>query len=141
MELRRAEAIKIERMIEQESDNFYGWLKTLGVRPVIRALQEKATDIHQETLESLFNKLPELDERQRKVISRMMKSVANQMMHDPINRVKEMAADKNGAEAVDMFTQIFALESRIEQAEAAVIRESEKKTVDIPAFALRPAAL
>lgn len=141
MELRRAEAIKIERMIEQESDNFYGWLKTLGVRPVIRALQEKATDIHQETLESLFNKLPELDERQRKVISRMMKSVANQMMHDPINRVKEMAADKNGAEAVDMFTQIFALESRIEQAEAAVIRESEKKTVDTPAFALRPAAL
>ncbi|CAM4032552.1 glutamyl-tRNA reductase [Saccharibacillus endophyticus] len=141
MELRRSEAIKIERMIEQESDNFYGWLKTLGVRPVIRALQEKATDIHQETLESLFNKLPELDERQRKVISRMMKSVANQMMHDPINRVKEMAADKNGAQAVDMFTQIFALESRIEQAEAAVIRESEKKTVDTPAFALRPAAL
>lgn len=141
MELRRAEAVKIERMIEQESDNFYGWLKTLGVRPVIRALQEKATDIHQETLESLFNKLPELDERQRKVISRLMKSVANQMMHDPINRVKEMAADKNGAEAVDMFTQIFALESRLEQAEEAVTREAEKKTADTPIFALRPAVL
>ncbi|MEJ8303153.1 glutamyl-tRNA reductase [Saccharibacillus sacchari] len=141
MELRRAEALKIERMIRQESDNFYGWLKTLGVRPVIRALQEKATDIHQETLESLFNKLPELDERQRKVIGRLMKSVANQMMHDPINRVKEMAADKNGAEAVDMFTQIFALESRLEQAEEAVTRESEKKTLDTPVFALRPAVL
>ncbi len=141
MELRRAEALKIEKMIAQESDNFYGWLKTLGVRPVIRALQEKANDIHQETLESLFNKLPELDERQRKVISRLMKSVANQMMHDPINRVKEMAADRDGAEAVDMFTKIFALESRLEQAEPAAIQETAKKTADPSVFALRPAVL
>lgn len=141
MELRRAEALKIEKMIVQESDDFYGWLKTLGVRPVIRALQDKASDIHQDTLESLFNKLPELDERQRKVISRLMKSVANQMMHDPINRVKEMAADRDGAEAVEMFTKIFALESRLEQTEAAETPEATKKTADTSVFALRPAVL
>ncbi len=116
LEMRRTEAAKIEHMIEDELSEFYQWLKTMGVRPVIRALQEKAESIHQDTLESLFNKLPELDERQRKVISRLTKSMLNQMMHDPINRVKEMAVQKQGNEALDMFSHIFALEDRLEDA-------------------------
>ncbi|MDP1511362.1 glutamyl-tRNA reductase [Paenibacillus sp. CMAA1739] len=116
LEMRRTEAAKIEHMIEDELSEFYQWLKTMGVRPVIRALQEKAESIHQDTLESLFNKLPELDERQRKVISRLTKSMLNQMMHDPINRVKEMAVQKQGSEALDMFSHIFALEDRLEDA-------------------------
>ena len=112
MAMRRAEAIKIERMIREEMEVFQQWLKTLGVRPVIRALQERGARIHEETLESLFNKLPELDERQRKVISRLTKSIVNQMNHEPINRVKEMAAEKNGAETVELFTRLFALEEQ-----------------------------
>jgi glutamyl-tRNA reductase len=88
----------------------------MGVRPVIRALQEKAESVHQDTLESLFNKLPELDERQRKVISRLTKSMLNQMMHDPINSVKELAVQKQGNEALELFSHIFALEDRLEDA-------------------------
>ncbi|WP_226000660.1 glutamyl-tRNA reductase [Paenibacillus sp. BJ-4] len=116
LEMRRTEATKIEHMIEGELSEFYQWLKTMGVRPVIRALQEKAESVHQDTLESLFNKLPELDERQRKVISRLTKSMLNQMMHDPINRVKELAVQKQGNEALEMFSHIFALEDRLEDA-------------------------
>lgn len=109
-----AEALKIDWMIEEEMGAFANWLQTLGVRPVIRALQEKSTSIHESTMESLFNKLPELDERQRKVIRRLTKSIVNQMMHDPINRIKEMAGEEHGVEALEMFTQIFALEQQLE---------------------------
>ncbi|WP_055105569.1 glutamyl-tRNA reductase [Paenibacillus ihumii] len=114
MEMRRGEALKIDWMIEEEMGAFASWLQTLGVRPVIRALQEKSSSIHESTMESLFNKLPELDERQRKVIRRLTKSIVNQMMHDPINRIKEMAGEERGAEALQMFTQIFALEEQLE---------------------------
>lgn len=114
MEMRRAEAVKIESMIEDEIAAFGTWLQTLGVKPVIRALQEKASDIHQNTLDSLFNKLPELDERQRKVIRRLTKSILNQMLHDPINRIKELAGESQGTKALELFTQIFALEDRLE---------------------------
>ncbi|MBB3131801.1 glutamyl-tRNA reductase [Paenibacillus rhizosphaerae] len=110
LEMRRTEAAKIEVMIEEEKTAFYQWLKTLGIRPAIRALQEKSTAIHEETLESLFNKLPELNDHQRKVIRRLTKSIVNQMMHDPINRLKEMAGGKEGTEALEFFTHIFALE-------------------------------
>ncbi|WP_223068244.1 glutamyl-tRNA reductase [Paenibacillus caui] len=126
LEMRRNEAAKIELMIKQEMDAFAYWLQTLGVKPVIRALQEKATDIHEDTLQSLFNKLPELDERQRTVIRRLTRSIVNQMMHDPINRIKEMAAEKNGAEALDMFSYIFALEEQLAAGneEAQAVKEN-----------------
>ncbi|MNE97466.1 hypothetical protein D3C80_1958230 [compost metagenome] len=38
------------------------------------------------------------------------------MMHDPINRVKELAVQKQGNEALDMFSHIFALEDRLDDA-------------------------
>ncbi|WIM39372.1 glutamyl-tRNA reductase [Paenibacillus sp. PK4536] len=131
MEMRRAESIKIERMIREEVESFNQWLKTLGVRPAIRALQERGADIHAETLESLFNKLPELDERQRKVISRLTKSIVNQMNHEPIHRIKEMAAEKDGAEVLDLFTRIFALEDQLEDA-ADQVNQSEVSKAQSP---------
>ncbi|MCM3785814.1 glutamyl-tRNA reductase [Neobacillus mesonae] len=114
LEMRRVEAAKIDSFIEEEIIEFNQWLKTLGVRPVIRALQEKANSVHEDTLESLFNKLPELDERQRKVIRRLTKSMLNQMTHEPIDRIKEMAVDKNADDALSMFTTIFGLEEELE---------------------------
>lgn len=114
MELRRGEAIKIETMIEHEISAFGNWLQTLGIKPVIQALKSKSTGIHESTLESLFNKLPELDERQRKVIRRLTKSIVNQMLHDPLNAIKELAAEENGPEALEWFTHVFALEQEIE---------------------------
>lgn len=115
LELRRKEADKIEVMIDREIAQFRQWYKTLGVGPIIRAFQEKSDIIHQETMDSLFKKLPELDERERKVIRKLTKSIVNQMMHDPIERVKEMAGEKRGDEAIAMFTKIFALEEMLER--------------------------
>ncbi|AKG35899.1 glutamyl-tRNA reductase [Paenibacillus durus] len=152
MEMRRGEAAKIERLIAEESDNFQHWLKTLGVQPVIRALQEKSSAIHEETLESLFNKLPELDEHQRKIIRRLTKSIVNQMMHDPINVIKEMSGDKNGNEALEFFTKIFALEDRLEpeSEKGSAAPERNRKPADtlsgsgnaaLPKSAFAPASL
>ncbi|MDU5949957.1 MAG: glutamyl-tRNA reductase, partial [Paenibacillus macerans] len=131
LEMRRAEAVKIDKMIEEEMQVFANWLQTLGVKPVIRALQEKAAHIHESTLDSMFNKLPELDERQRKVIRRLTKSILNQMMHDPINRIKEMAGGKQGAEALEMFTQIFALEKHLEAGAAAPAPSGEESAASL----------
>ncbi|WP_308634782.1 glutamyl-tRNA reductase [Paenibacillus silvisoli] len=115
MEQRRAEAAKIETLIADELDAYRSWYKTLGVAPLIRALQDKAADIHEETMDSLANKLPDLSERELKVIRKLTKSIVNQMMHDPILRIKEMAGEKRADEAMDMFVKLFALEETLEQ--------------------------
>lgn len=114
MEQRRKEAEKVEQMIEEEIKAHEYWFKTLHVGPVIRALQDKSRVIHEETLESLFNKLPELNDHERKVIHKLTGSIITQILQDPIARIKEMAAENNGDELVDAFVRIFALEQEAE---------------------------
>jgi glutamyl-tRNA reductase len=113
LEQRRKDAAKIEQMIAQEMTAFGHWYKTLGVSPMIRALQEKSALIHEETMDNLLKKLPDLDEREIKVIRKLTKSMINQMNHDPILRIKEMAGEKQGETALQMFSSIFALEEII----------------------------
>jgi glutamyl-tRNA reductase len=116
---RRKEAVKIEEMIKVEMTAFEQCTKTLGVTPVIQALQSKANLVHEETMESMLKKLPDLDEREIKVIRKLTKSIVNQMLRDPILRVKEMAAERHGDDAVDMFTKLFALEDMLEEQKQA----------------------
>ncbi|WP_341281730.1 glutamyl-tRNA reductase [Paenibacillus sp. FSL H8-0537] len=140
LEQRRKEAAKIETMIAQEMDLFEQWYKTLGVVPLIRALQTKAAEIHEETFNSLTNKLPDLEEHELKVIRKLTKSIVNQMMQDPILRIKEMAGERRADEAMDMFVKLFALEEQLDKsqqaelkAEAAEAAAAKMKNVQSPA--------
>lgn len=128
LEERRKAAVVIERMIDEEMDAFEQWTRTLGVSPLIQALQIKASSIHDETMESLMKKLPDLDERELKVIRKLTKSIVNQMLRDPVIRIKEMAAERDGEEALDYFTKIFALEEQLadqERSEQAAVRQQD----------------
>ncbi|TXK84703.1 glutamyl-tRNA reductase [Paenibacillus sp. N3.4] len=125
---RKKEAAKIEVMIDSEMVAFDQWTKTLGVSPLIQALQTKAGQIHEETMESMLKKLPELDDREIKVIRKLTKSIVNQVLRDPILRIKEMAGERHGDEALELFTKLFALEDTLEQQEQA--QEAERKAVE-----------
>ncbi|MEO3947001.1 glutamyl-tRNA reductase [Gorillibacterium sp. CAU 1737] len=110
LEERKKTAVRIEEMIEEEMRAFAQWLKTLGVGPVIHALQRKSSHIHQDTMDSLMKKLPHLSEHDQTLIYRLTKSIVNQMLRDPITRVKELAGEENGHEAIEQFRKLFALE-------------------------------
>ncbi|CAH1204150.1 Glutamyl-tRNA reductase [Paenibacillus plantiphilus] len=116
LEQRRQEAAKIETFITDELESFRQWYKTLGVVPLIRALQDKAAAIHEETMDSMYKKLPDLDDRERKIIRKLTKSIVNQMMQDPILRIKELAGEKHGDDAMDLFVKLFALEETLAEA-------------------------
>jgi glutamyl-tRNA reductase len=128
---RRKEAVKIEGMIAEGIAAFEQWYKMIGMGPVINALQTKANRIHEDTLESILNKLPELDERQVKVIRKLTKSIVTQMLRDPIQRVKEMAGEKKGDEALELFTQFFALEALLEEKKEAERLETKERSAPV----------
>jgi len=125
---RMHEAEKIAAMIQVEMEAFQQWYRTLGVSPVIRALQMKAAAIHQETMESMLNKLPDLDEHEIKVIRKLSKSIANQILHDPILRIKELAAERSGEDAIKLFTQVFALEEGLANNDASEVNTILEKS-------------
>ncbi|MDQ0208021.1 glutamyl-tRNA reductase [Alkalicoccobacillus murimartini] len=123
---RQKEAEKIELLIEAELVQFNQWLTTLGVVPVITALRSKALAVQADTMESIERKLPHLSERDRKVLRKHTKSIVNQLLRDPITRIKEMAGEGESDESLDLVTKMFALEMELaEQEKQACLRAAE----------------
>lgn len=114
MALREQDAAIIGDMAEEQLGLYNEWIKTLGVVPVISALRQKASKIQRDTMESLERKLPDLSTREKKVISKHTKSIINQMLRDPIHRVKEYPDASNADELIDSFVKIFGIEDEVE---------------------------
>ncbi len=131
LELREQEAEKVREAILDGVISFREWMKALGVIPLISALREKALHIQGETMRSIERKLPDLTERELRVLSKHTKSIVNQLLRDPITRVKELAAGGAREEALEMFTVLFALEEKLEQQEGLAV-EKKKKDVRNP---------
>jgi glutamyl-tRNA reductase len=112
---RQKAAAKIRLMIEKEIVDFKQWLGMLGVVPVISALREKALAIQAETMESLERKLPNLSDRDLKVLNKHTKSIINQLLKDPILQAKELAARPDAEQAMDLFMKIFNIEELVEE--------------------------
>ena len=102
-------------MIEEEIVQYKQWLRMLGVVPVISALREKALNIQSETMKSLERKLPNLSEREIKVLNKHTKSIINQMLKDPILEVKELAGTKDADKNLQFFMDIFNIEDLVEK--------------------------
>lgn len=112
---RERAAKQIAGMIELEAEQFNDWLGTLGVVPVISALREKALGIQAETMESIENKMPDLTDREKKILNKHTKSIINQLLKEPILQAKEMGTAKKSREQLELFMQIFGIEDEVEE--------------------------
>ncbi|UQD52918.1 glutamyl-tRNA reductase [Bacillus methanolicus] len=122
MQERKKAAAHILMMIEGEIVEFKRWLHMLGVVPVISALREKALGIQAETMKSIERKLPNLTEREKKVLNKHTKSIINQLLKDPILQAKELAGQPDADHALDLFIKIFNIEKLVaEQQEAKAV--------------------
>ncbi|MBD1381183.1 glutamyl-tRNA reductase [Metabacillus arenae] len=130
---RKVAAEQIELLIEAEIVTFKQWLGTLGVVPVISALREKALTIQAETMQSIERKLPNLTEREIKLLNKHTKSIINQMLRDPILKVKELAAEEDAEQSLDLFMKIFDIEQAVrelsnhDESEASFIKSNRVK--------------
>lgn len=115
LEARKEAAEEIEIMIEAEIVAFKEWLQTIGVVPVISALRNKALSIQSETMDSIQRKMPDLTDREKKVLNKHTKSIINQMLKQPILQAKEYAAQPNADEQLDMFKEIFGIEEEVQE--------------------------
>lgn len=115
--LREKEANKVTAWIDYEVNTFQEWVHMLGVVPLIQALREKALTIQDEVMQRIERKLPELTEKEKRVLKKQTKSIVNQLLRDPIVRIKELSTAPNQDEIFTLFVQLFALEEYINQEE------------------------
>jgi glutamyl-tRNA reductase len=124
---RAQEAERIAEMISEEVVAFQNWLHTLGVVPLISALREKAFVIHAEAMRKIENKLPDLTERELHIIRKHTRGIINQLLHDPVVRLKELAVQKSGDEVLELFSTIFALEDVVQRRREEAKWEAQKR--------------
>ena len=125
---REKAAAQITDMIGTEVVQFKEWFATLGVVPVISALRKKAATIQEETMASIENKMPNLTDRERKILNKHTKSIINQLLKEPILQVKEMANSPKAREELQLFQQIFGIEDAVndEVIGQQSVKEAEK---------------
>ncbi|NPV26353.1 MAG: glutamyl-tRNA reductase [Firmicutes bacterium] len=107
---RQKEAVKAEKIIQQEIIEFNNWLNSLFVVPTIRALKEKGERIKQTELQRAFNRLGTVSPREEKIIQSLANSIVNQLLHDPVIQLKRYATTHQGHLYTEVLQNLFNLE-------------------------------
>ncbi len=110
MQERQKEAMRAERMVEEEVIKFLSWLSSLEVVPVIRKLQEKAESVRQQELQRSMKYLSSLNDQERAAIERLTRSIAEKLIHDPIIYLKKGVHERDRQKALASISRIFRLE-------------------------------
>lgn len=124
---RRKAAVAAEGIIEEELDEFMRWLSTRFVVPTITGLKKMAEEIKQRELCRAFNRLGDLDDRQRKIISSLANSVVNQLLHNPVIKLKQVALTPEGHLYTEIMQNLFNLEIEGQRTQVKTAPPEKKK--------------
>jgi glutamyl-tRNA reductase len=91
-------AARAAALVEESADEFAGWLAGRGSVQTLRALQAQAEQRRQQRLERLLNRLPDLSQRERELISAMSEQLVTDLLHEPLRALRS-DSDGSGGEA------------------------------------------
>lgn len=107
---RQQEAIKVERIVEEEVVKFEKWLKTLEVVPTIVSLREKADAIIQAEIRKSKPALSSLSPSEKQAIKKLTFSISEKILNDPILFLKRKADRPSLNSFLDVTKQLFNLD-------------------------------
>ncbi|MCX7817414.1 MAG: glutamyl-tRNA reductase [Syntrophales bacterium] len=110
MNIRREEATKAERIVEEEVEKFRKWFNSLDAVPTIVALRRKVESIVEGELARASSWLKSLEEKDRQEVDILIRSIINKVLHDPMVALKEMCYDRAGKPYVAAVRRIFRLQ-------------------------------
>jgi glutamyl-tRNA reductase len=107
---RGQEALKAERIVQEEVIKFGKWLETLEVVPTIISLKAKAEAIRQAELKKSLANLGEFNPEQLKALETLTVSITEKMMNDPILVLKKKADRPTRELYLDVARKLFNLD-------------------------------
>lgn len=107
---RKREAVKAERMVDEEVIKFSEWLRTLDVVPTIVALQDKCEGIRQSELNKTLSSLGNLSPEQRKGLENLTMSMTKKFLNDPIVFLKRKEDRASRNLYLDITRRLFHLD-------------------------------
>lgn len=107
---RKQAAVRAEKIIEEELSEFMRWMGTQFVIPTIAALKQRGEEVKQQELKRAFNRLGQLSEHDRKVVSSLANAIVNQLLHTPLTQLKHYALTHEGHLYTEVLQNLFRLD-------------------------------
>lgn len=106
----------VRTIVAEELAGFTAARRQSQVAPTVVALRAMADDVVDAELARMHGRLPELDERTRGEVTATVRRVVDKLLHAPTVRVKELAAEPNGAAYESALRELFALDPKTVEA-------------------------
>ena len=108
---RTKEVEKAKIYINEAINNYYKWLKSLNIAPVIVGLRNYFEEIMEEEIKRLHLKLKLHNDEDIQKISRALNDYSNKLLHKPITNIKQSALKENKFTLVDAVKILFGLDN------------------------------
>lgn len=95
-------------MINESIDEFVEWLDSTNIDPTIESLNERCDEIREDTLDYIFRKI-NLDNREKKIIEKMMTSALKRLIREPIINLKQTKDKGKREEYMKMVEELFEI--------------------------------
>ncbi|QQE77026.1 glutamyl-tRNA reductase [Alicyclobacillus sp. SO9] len=137
VEERKRQSVIVDDMIQSVLREYSHWLSEQEVVPLITAIRDKGTRVQSEVMESLQRKLPDLSERELKLINKHTMSIVNQLLRDPVKNLKDLANTPGGTRQISVFAQLFGIASTdlLEAAKGNILAQSNTGDVRLTELA------
>ncbi len=107
---REKEAMKAERMVEEEVLKFVSWIDSLDIVPVIREIMARGEQIRKQELAKSSKCLNDLSKKQKKAVEALTKSIVNKLLHHPVTSIKQCREMQNSDELIAAACRLFNIE-------------------------------
>lgn len=104
--LREEQGVRAAEIVEKYKEEFYAWLRTLSIEPVIKQMREHVTTAIDAEMTRAIKKgfVPaEAEENMRKMAEQMFK----RFLHEPTQNLRESSTQKENANSIEAIKKIF----------------------------------
>ena len=108
--LREEQAVRANEIVEKYKEEFYTWLRTLSIEPVIKQMREHVTEAIDAEMQRALKKgfVPaEAEENMRKMAEQMFK----RFLHEPTQNLRHSSTEKKNANCIEAVKKMFNIDT------------------------------
>lgn len=106
---RRLESPQVEEIINQEVETFEEWQRGAALRPLLRAMRQRAEEIRLREFERLLRRVPDLPDDARREVEQLSRALVNKLLHEPTVRLREEADPALRGYYAQVASHLFAI--------------------------------
>lgn len=110
---RKTEIPKVEKIIQEELDNFFEWYNSLEAAPTIKTLRDYFESIRAEEVEKNINKFSDDDKEKLEIVT---KRIINKILHHPTIELRKISESdlraEDTAEKISVIRDLFGLNKK-----------------------------